>query len=82
MQKSLLLLLSLAFFSCQNDKQVADTILLNGNIYTVDKAMPTAQALAIKDGLILSVGSNDDIEKLKGEKTEVIDLQGRFAMPH
>ncbi len=83
MHKSILLpLLTFLFFSCnQNAKQFADTILLNGNIYTVDDAMPTVEALAIKDGLILQVGSNADIKKLKGENTEVIDLKGQFAMP-
>lgn len=79
----LLLILFLSFlFACKNETdQVADTILLSGNIYTVDEANPTAEALAIKDGLILKVGSNADIEKLKGEKTQVIDLKGQFTMP-
>lgn len=81
MQKSFLLLLLLALFSCQTNKQEPDTILLNGNIYTVDEANPSAQAIAIKDGIILQVGTNEAIEQLKGEKTEVIDLKGQFAMP-
>lgn len=82
MQKTLFLLLFSILFSCQNvQKQVADTILINGNIYTVDKTNPSAQAIAIKYGLILKIGSNADIDKLKGEKTEVIDLLGQFTMP-
>ncbi len=76
-----LLFLSLLFFSCQQNQSAPDTILLNGNIYTVDENMPQAQALAIKDGLILQVGTNEEIEKLKGDKTQVIDLQGQFTMP-
>jgi predicted amidohydrolase YtcJ len=72
---------TLFLFSCQNNQPAPDTILLNGNIYTVDEKMPRAQALAIKDGLIQQVGSNEEIEKLKGEQTQVIDLQGQFAMP-
>ncbi|MCB0522304.1 MAG: amidohydrolase [Lewinellaceae bacterium] len=71
----------LLFFSCEKSQPTADTILLNGNLYTLDEKMPRAQALAIKDGLILQVGSNEEIEKLKGEKTEVLDLKGQFAMP-
>lgn len=74
-------LLLLLLFSCQNKQPAADTILLNGNIYTVDEAMPRAEAIAIRDGLIQQVGTNEEIEKLKGEHTQVIDLQGRFAMP-
>ncbi|MCC6726355.1 MAG: amidohydrolase [Saprospiraceae bacterium] len=84
MRKPILLplFLALLFSACkQAQQQSADTILFNGNIYTVDEAHPTAEAIAIKDGLILQVGSNSDIEKLKGDKTEVIDLQGQFAMP-
>ncbi|MFQ5447187.1 MAG: amidohydrolase [Saprospiraceae bacterium] len=74
----LILLLSLA--ACQ-PHETADIIFINGNIYTVDTLMPRAEALAIKDGCIMQVGTNADIEKLKGEKTEVRDLDGHFAMP-
>jgi len=82
MKKSIFpFLLLILFFACKTDQRVPDTILLNGNVYTVDEANPTAQAIAIKDGLILQVGTNEAIEKLKGEKTEVIDLNGQFAMP-
>jgi predicted amidohydrolase YtcJ len=40
-----------------------------------------AQALAIADGKIVAVGSNDDVQKMKGPKTQVIDLGGHFVMP-
>lgn len=81
-QVALLLGLLLPFLACQQvQKEYADTILINGNIYTVDEKMPHAEALAIREGLILAVGSNADILKLKDEKTEVIDLQGAFTMP-
>src|ERR1051325_7064854 len=39
------------------------------------------QAIAVSGGRILSVGSNDDIQKLKGPQTQAIDLGGRFVMP-
>ncbi|TAK43709.1 MAG: amidohydrolase [Saprospiraceae bacterium] len=74
----LILLLSLA--ACQ-PHETADTILLNGNIYTVDSQMPKAQALAIKGGRIMHLGTNEEIEKFKGPKTKVINLDGKFAMP-
>ncbi|MBL7793541.1 MAG: amidohydrolase [Saprospiraceae bacterium] len=63
----------------QEDK--ADTILFNGNIYTVDEAQPTAQAIAIRGDRILLVGSNEAVKALAHDKTEMIDLQGQFAMP-
>lgn len=77
------LLLSVAcIFSCQStDKEYADTILRNGNIYTVDSDQPTASALAVKDGLIQAVGSEEEVLKYKGETTQVIDLNGQFTMP-
>ncbi|MFN7119693.1 MAG: amidohydrolase, partial [Saprospiraceae bacterium] len=66
--------------ACQK-QETADTIFMNGNIYTVNEKQPRAEAIAVKDGRILAVGSNADIEKLKGDNTEVIDLEGNFAMP-
>ena len=75
-------LCSLLLFSCKTEtNETADTILLNGNVYTVNTAQPTAQAIAIKDGLIKAIGTNEDIEKWKGENTKAIDLKGQFTMP-
>ena len=59
----------------------ADTVYSNGKIYTVDEAEPWAEAVAIKDGKFLVVGSNADVEDVTGEGTEVVDLDGAFAMP-
>jgi hypothetical protein len=80
MRHSFSLLALLFFFSCKNTEP-ADTILLNGNIYTVDNNNPKVEALAIRDGKIVQTGSNAEIEKYKGDQTQVIDLQGNFAMP-
>ena len=67
--------------ACNTSQEVADMVILNGNVATIDKENPTAEALAIKDGKILKVGTNDDIKKLIGEETEQIDAQGNFVMP-
>ena len=57
-----------------------DIIFINGDIYT--QATPArAQAMAVSDGHIVAIGSNDDIRKLKGPQTQVIDLGGHFVMP-
>ena len=61
--------------------EAADLVLLNGTIATVDETQPSAQALAAKDGRIVAIGSDADVEGFIGEDTEVIDLEGRFAMP-
>jgi len=62
-------------------KETADLILINGNIYTVDSLQARAQAIAVKGERILKVGSNEDIRQLKGDSTQVIDLEGKFLMP-
>ena len=60
---------------------VADTVYTNGRIYTVNKARPWAEAVAIKDGKVMVVGSNTDVNSVTGDETQVIDLEGRLAMP-
>ena len=59
----------------------ADTAYTNGRIYTLSEAQPWVEALAIKNGKFLVVGSNVDIETVTGDATEVVDLGGRMAMP-
>jgi predicted amidohydrolase YtcJ len=59
----------------------ADTVYLNGRIYTVDENNSTRQALAVKDGVIVHVGSRADAEKFIGADTTVVDLHGRMMMP-
>jgi predicted amidohydrolase YtcJ len=59
----------------------ADLVLRNGKIATLDDRNPTVQALAARGGKILALGRDDEIARLIGEKTEVIDLGGKFAMP-
>jgi hypothetical protein len=59
----------------------ADTILVNGAVYTVDEARPWAEAVAIDDETILAVGSNDEIQALAGPDTRVIDVGGAFVSP-
>ena len=60
---------------------VADVVYNNGKIYTVNESQPWAEAVALKDGMFLVVGSNAKVESVTGEGTEVIDLDGRMAMP-
>jgi predicted amidohydrolase YtcJ len=59
----------------------ADLILHHGKIATVDRQFGVHQALAVKDGRILAVGSSDEVLKLKGPKTEVIDVGGKLVLP-
>jgi predicted amidohydrolase YtcJ len=60
----------------------AEAIYVGGDIITANDAQPTAEALAIKDGQILAVGSMADIEAThKGADTRIIDLAGRTLLP-
>jgi predicted amidohydrolase YtcJ len=61
--------------------EIADTVYTHGKIYTVNRAQPWAEAVAIKDGRFLVVGSNADVETVTGPGTKNHDLEGRFVMP-
>ena len=58
-----------------------DTVYTNGKIYTVNEKQPWVEAVAIKDGKFLVVGSKADVKDVTGEGTKVVDLGGKFAMP-
>lgn len=85
MRQTILLLFSITLLiSCQSpnsDKTIADTILINGNFYTVDEENPNVEALAIKEDKILALGTTTAIQAFADEQTKVIDLEGKFAMP-
>lgn len=59
----------------------ADLLLINGKIVTVDTEFSIKEAVAIKDGKIIETGSTKEMEKLKGDETEVIDLEGGTVLP-
>ena len=59
----------------------ADLILVNGVVLTEDAADRTAEAIAIRDGRILAVGSNTEIRAYAGRQTRQIDLHGRTVTP-
>lgn len=59
----------------------ADMVLLNGKVITVDSSESVAQAVAIKFGRILGVGSNSQVKPLAGPETKTIDLKGRSVIP-
>jgi hypothetical protein len=61
--------------------QSADRIWYGGPILTMDDSAMRAEAVAEAGGRIVAVGSNADVMKLKGPRTELIDLQGRTLLP-
>lgn len=61
--------------------QVADQIWSGGPVVTINDAQPVAQAVAVKDGRILAVGSSEDLQKHRGDQTQMMDLKGRAMLP-
>ncbi len=68
----------LALVSCSSDK--ADQIIHHAVIYTVDSSFSTAEAMVVKDGIIVATGTNDEILK-KYTATESIDAKGAAVYP-
>jgi len=62
-------------------EETADLVLRNGHVVTVDSTQPEAEAVAIRGHSIMAVGSDDEMEAYIGSGTEVIDLNGRLAVP-
>src|SRR5208283_231692 len=59
----------------------ADLILFNGRITTLDRHVPEAEAVAVRDGRFVAVGSTSDVTALAGPSTRRIDLNRRRAIP-
>jgi len=59
----------------------ADLILRDGEVYTVDADRPWAEAVAVKDGKIVYVGSNAGVIKHSGPNTRVVILDGKMVLP-
>ena len=61
--------------------ETADAIYLNGTILTINDTLPTAEAVAVKDGKILAVGPEVEVLKTVGESTKKINLAGKTMLP-
>jgi predicted amidohydrolase YtcJ len=67
--------------SCNNG-EIADLVIINGKVLTIDKDNPTAEAIAVKGELIIGVGTTSKISKMIAEgTTKVIDAGGRLVIP-
>ena len=78
-----LLITALLAASCSapEPKLAADAIYTGGEIVTVNDSQPTAEALAVKDGKIVAVGSKTEVLKLQGKATRMVDLHGHALLP-
>ena len=59
----------------------SDLVLTRGRVYTMDAARSWAEAVAVRAGHIIAVGSSAEIEALRGPETHVVDLDGRMLLP-
>jgi predicted amidohydrolase YtcJ len=64
-----------------NRNEAPDLILHRGLVTTLDRANPTASAVAIKDGVFTAVGGDTDVMPLASHDTRIIDLKGRRVLP-
>ncbi len=61
--------------------QPADLVVLHGKVWTGDAGSSVAEAVAVRDGVFVRVGSDADVQKLVGTATRVIDADGRRVIP-
>lgn len=70
----------LFFFGSCMKKEKADLLLINAKIYTVNQDFEIAEALAVKDGKFLAVGSNEDLQK-QYRADQISDMKGKSVYP-
>lgn len=82
--KAIIAVLALSsFLGARDDESFApaELVIINAKIYTVNARQPWAQAIAIRQGTILAVGSNEDMNVYEVQSTRVLDAKGSFLMP-
>ncbi len=78
--KNRIFILSILFlFGCASEK--ADLVINNGTIYTMDDFSPLAEAVAVRNGKIIAVGSQHSVQSYIGNNTKVLDLKGKTMIP-
>lgn len=68
-------------FGLFKKKISADSVYMNGHIYTQDPSFPWASAVACKDGKVLAVGDFEAMDEIVSEDTKIIDLKERYMFP-
>ena len=70
-----------AVTACGPRADPADLVLRGGVVHTVDPTHPAAEAVAVRDGRIVYVGSSEVAGRFVGDETEVVELEGRLLLP-
>tara|TARA_B110000444_G_scaffold259190_1_gene302154 strand:- start:309 stop:2003 length:1695 start_codon:yes stop_codon:yes gene_type:complete len=74
-----ILIITFILFGCESNK--ADLIIENGIIYTMNDLNPLIEAVAVKNGKIIGIGSKNDIKPFKSKNTKILDLEGSTMTP-
>jgi predicted amidohydrolase YtcJ len=72
---------ALLLAGCSGGRPAADTVIVNAKVYTVNPGQPWAEAVAVREGRVLFVGSTQDALRHKASGTQVIDAGGRLVLP-
>jgi predicted amidohydrolase YtcJ len=67
--------------SAQQNPHPADTVVLHAKIYTANPQQPWADAVAIRDGKILAIGSDKQIAAYEGSSTKIVDADDHMVLP-
>ncbi|CCD86399.1 putative Amidohydrolase 3 [Bradyrhizobium sp. ORS 285] len=65
----------------QADVNAPDLVLVNGKVLTLDEQSSVTEAIAVRDGKILAVGSSASMRALAGARTQVLDVSGKTVVP-
>jgi predicted amidohydrolase YtcJ len=79
--RKLLATLIIGLWATVAHAQMADLVVTNAKMVTLDRASTIAQALAVREGKIVAVGGNDAVEALIGPATRRVDAGGRTVIP-
>src|SRR5947209_13416443 len=79
----LLACLMSAFAAPVSDAQKfeADLVIVNANVHTLDARQPMAEAVAVFGNRIVAVGTNEEIKRMTGARTRVVDARGALVLP-
>jgi len=72
---------AMLFVNCQKKDPPADLVVQNGKIVTMDDSLPEVTAVAVRNGIVAAIGTDEELSSFIGPDTEVIDLQGKLAVP-
>ena len=79
--KGLFCTISVSMLSAVSAQQLVDTIYTGGLILTMDDANPRAEVVAVKDGVIVAVGTLRKVAPYRGPDTKTFDLAGQNMLP-